>query len=134
MENPMLTFASPTVIVGDKSQVYIAVHEIAHSWTGNLITCKNWEHFWLNEGFTVFLERKISSKLYGKEFGRVEAFLGNTTLWKDMNRFGLYSTYASIHPVLLGDNPENAFSEIQYEKGYQLLVHLESLVGEDNFQ
>jgi leukotriene-A4 hydrolase len=60
MENPLLTFASPTIIVGDKSQVYVATHEMAHSWTGNTITCRNWESFWLNEGFTVFLERKVS--------------------------------------------------------------------------
>jgi leukotriene-A4 hydrolase len=60
MENPLLTFASPTIITGDKSQVYVATHEIAHSWTGNDLTCKNWEHFWLNEGFTVFEERKVS--------------------------------------------------------------------------
>ena len=60
MENPLLTFASPTIIVGDKSQVYVATHEIAHSWSGNDVTCRNWEHFWINEGFTVFEERKVS--------------------------------------------------------------------------
>jgi len=60
MENPLLTFASPTIIVGDFSQVYVATHEIAHSWTGNTVTCQNWESFWLNEGFTVFIERKVS--------------------------------------------------------------------------
>jgi leukotriene-A4 hydrolase len=60
MENPLLTFASPTIIVGDKSQVYVATHEIAHSWTGNEVTCKDWSNMWLNEGFTVFEERKVS--------------------------------------------------------------------------
>jgi leukotriene-A4 hydrolase len=60
MENPLLTFASPTIITGDKSQVYVATHEIAHSWTGNDVTCRDWENFWLNEGFTVFEERKVS--------------------------------------------------------------------------
>jgi leukotriene-A4 hydrolase len=68
MENPLLTFASPTIITGDKSQVYVATHEIAHSWTGNDVTCENWENFWINEGFTVFEERKISGKLHGKDF------------------------------------------------------------------
>lgn len=57
MENPLLTFASPTIITGDKSQVDVAIHEIVHSWTGNDVTCQNWNHFWLNEGFTVFGER-----------------------------------------------------------------------------
>lgn len=65
MENPLLTFASPTIIIGDKSGVSTANHEIAHSWTGNLVTNMNWDNFWLNEGFTVFLERKISKILNG---------------------------------------------------------------------
>jgi len=60
MENPLLTFASPTIIVGDKSEVSVANHEIAHSWSGNLVTNMNWDNLWLNEGFTVFLERKVS--------------------------------------------------------------------------
>merc|ERR1711998_323821 len=66
MENPLLTFASPTIITGDKSQVDVATHEIAHSWTGNLVTCENWSSFWLNEGFTVFEERKVDATLHGK--------------------------------------------------------------------
>ena len=134
MENPLLTFASPTIIVGDKSQVYVATHEIAHSWSGNDITCRNWEHFWINEGFTVFEERKVSGILHGKDFAKVEALLGNSTLWTDMKNLGLDNTYSSIHPVLQGDNPDNAFTTVPYEKGFQLLTYLESLVGEDNFQ
>lgn len=73
MENPLLTFASPTIIVGDKSQVYVATHEIAHSWTGNDVTCRDWSNMWLNEGFTVFEERKVSAKLHGDEFALIEA-------------------------------------------------------------
>lgn len=60
MENPLLTFASPTIIVGDKSQVYVATHEICHSWTGNDVTCENWSNMWLNEGFTTYEERYVS--------------------------------------------------------------------------
>ena len=118
MENPLLTFASPTIIVGDKSQVYVATHEIAHSWTGNQVTCRNWENFWLNEGFTVFTERKVSGILNGRDFAKVEALLGNSTLMTDMNNYGLDSTYSSIHPVLQGDNPDASFSTIPYEKGF----------------
>ena len=73
MENPLLTFASPSIIVGDKSQVYVATHEIAHSWTGNEVTCKDWSNMWLNEGFTVFEERKVSEKLHGTDFAKLEA-------------------------------------------------------------
>jgi len=134
MENPLLTFASPTIIVGDKSQVYVATHEIAHSWTGNDVTCRDWENFWLNEGFTVFSERKVSGILHGKDFAKVEALLGNSTLWQDMNTYGLDNTYSSIHPILEGDSPDNAFSNVPYEKGFQLLTYLESLIGEDLFQ
>jgi leukotriene-A4 hydrolase len=73
MENPLLTFASPTIIVGDGSQVYVATHEIAHSWTGNEVTCKDWSNMWLNEGFTVFEERKVSERVHGTEFAKIEA-------------------------------------------------------------
>lgn len=59
MEHPLLTFASPTIIVGDKSGVGTAIHEIGHSWTGNTVTCNNWSNMWINEGFCTFLERKI---------------------------------------------------------------------------
>lgn len=73
MENPLLTFASPTIIVGDKSQVYVATHEIAHSWTGNDVTCRDWSNFWLNEGFTVFEERKVTGSLQTTDFAKIEA-------------------------------------------------------------
>ena len=64
MENPCLTFATPTLLAGDRSLASVIAHEIAHSWTGNLVTNKNFEHFWLNEGFTVFTERKIGGRMY----------------------------------------------------------------------
>jgi len=118
MENPLLTFASPTVIAGDKSQVYVATHEIAHSWTGNDVTCKNWEHFWLNEGFTVFEERKVSGKLHGKDFAKVEALLGNSSMYTDMINYGLKNPFSSLHPTLKGASPDDAFSTIPYDKGF----------------
>lgn len=133
MENPLLTFASPTVIAGDKSQVYVATHEIAHSWTGNDVTCRNWEHFWLNEGFTVFEERKVSAKLHGKDFAMVEALLGNSSMYTDMINYGMKNPFSSLHPTLDGASPDDAFSTIPYDKGFQLLYFMESLVGEDNF-
>ena len=134
MENPLLTFASPTIIVGDKSQVYVATHEMAHSWTGNEVTCQDWENFWLNEGWTVFIERKVSSQIHGVDFGKVEMLLGNTSMWQDMVGFGLDDTFSSIHPVLQGRNPDSSFSELPYEKGFQFLYFLESLIGEEDFK
>lgn len=65
MENPCLTFVTPTLLAGDKSLADVVAHEIAHSWTGNLVTNKNFEHFWLNEGFTVFVESKIVGRMQG---------------------------------------------------------------------
>lgn len=134
MENPLLTFASPTIITGDKSQVYVATHEIAHSWTGNDVTCQNWENFWLNEGFTVFEERKVSGKLHGREFAQVEALLGNSSMFTDMKIFGLHHPFSSLHPTLDGASPDDSFSTVPYDKGFQLLYFLESLIGEDMFQ
>ena len=129
MENPLMTFASPTIITGTKSQVFVAIHEICHSWTGNQVTMNNWEDFWLNEGFTTFIERKVSSRLYGNDFAKVEALLGNTSLAYAMNITGYNNTYSTIHPVLAGGNPDDSFSEVPYEKGFQLLAYIETLIG-----
>jgi leukotriene-A4 hydrolase len=134
MENPLLTFASPTIITGDGSQVYVATHEIAHSWTGNDVTCENWSNLWLNEGFTVFEERKVSAQIHGVDFSKVNAYLGNISMYQDMVGYGLNHTYASLYPVVDEDKPDNSFSEIPYEKGFQLLYYLESLLGEKDMQ
>jgi leukotriene-A4 hydrolase len=86
MENPLLTFASPTIIIGDKSAVNVAIHEIAHSWTGNTVTCQNWGNFWINEGFTVFLERKglfaVSPNQTATNVVKLAAYIGNQTLYQ----------------------------------------------------
>jgi len=82
----------------------------------------------------VFLERKASGILHGEDFALVEAQLGNVSMWADMQFYGLDNTYSSIHPVLAGDNPDNSFSELPYEKGFQTLTYLESLVGDDEFR
>lgn len=134
MENPLLTFASPTIITGDKSQVYVATHEIAHSWTGNDVTCENWSNMWLNEGFTVFEERKVSAEIYGEDFSLVNAFLGNISMVQAMESFGMTNSYASLYPEVGSDMPDNSFSEIPYEKGFQLLFYIETLIGEDLMQ
>lgn len=76
MENPCLTFVTPTILAGDRSLANVIAHEISHSWTGNLVTNANFEHFWLNEGFTMFVERKINSRMFGEKMRHFEALLG----------------------------------------------------------
>jgi len=100
MENPLLTFANPTIIVGDKSGVSVAVHEIAHSWFGNTVTCNNWSNMWINEGFCVFLERKGLKALYDMDFVKTNALTGNADYITNMQQFIAAGepTYASLHP------------------------------------
>ena len=102
MENPLLTFASPTIIVGDGSQVYVATHEICHSWTGNDVTCENWSNMWLNEGFTTFEERLVSAEVYGINFAKTEAILGNASMVNDMMNYGMTNSYSSLYPIIDG--------------------------------
>lgn len=81
MEYPMITFASHTLITGDKSQVDVAIHEITHSWFGNDVGCQNWNHFWLNEGLNTFMERKVTAALRGEDFAKFEYFTGNSSIF-----------------------------------------------------
>lgn len=134
MENPLLTFATPFIIIGDKSGTSVANHEIAHSWTGNLVTNMNWDNFWLNEGMTVFLERKISKILNNDAYVKMDARNGNTSMYQAMLGYGLTHRFTSLTPKAGLQNPDDAFSTIPYEKGYQFLLYLESLDGEDKFQ
>lgn len=132
MENPLLTFASPSIIVGDKSEISVAQHEIMHSWTGNLVTNKNWENFWLNEGFTVYGERQVSKMLQGEDFYKISSTLGNLSLFSAFQDFGFDSTHTSLTPDYKGHNPYDTFSTVPYEKGFQFLTHIESVIGWEN--
>lgn len=135
MENPLVTFASPTIIVGDKSQVDVVIHEIMHSWSGNLVTCSNWENLWLNEGFTVYEERKVSQMLHGTNFALTEAYLGYESLKEDLDDFGPNVNWTMLNSINFGGiNPDRVFSEVPYEKGFYFLVYLETLVGHDAMQ
>ncbi|XP_060075703.1 leukotriene A-4 hydrolase-like [Ylistrum balloti] len=130
MENPCLTFVTPTLLAGDQSLANVVAHEIAHSWTGNLVTNSNFEHFWLNEGHTVFLERKIAGRLHGGELMRHFTGIGG---WKSL-QYGVVDVlkngpYTKLIPDLCGVDPDDAFSVVPYEKGFALLFYLETLVG-----
>src|SRR5207342_1147264 len=84
MENPRMTFATPTVIVGDKSLVSLIAHELAHSWSGNLVTMSSWKDIWLNEGFTSYVENRITEQLYGKDLAEMENVISRKGLGDDM--------------------------------------------------
>ncbi|XP_065909556.1 leukotriene A-4 hydrolase-like [Dysidea avara] len=129
MENPCLTFVTPTLLAGDRSLANVVAHEISHSWTGNLVTNKTWEHFWLNEGFTVFLERKIAAVMHGEKERQFQAIGGWKTLQDSVNTFGSDNPLTALVPVLKDVDPDDAFSTVPYEKGFALLYYLESLLG-----
>ncbi|MBS1152340.1 MAG: Aminopeptidase [Myxococcaceae bacterium] len=133
MENPRLTFLTPTIITGDRSLVNVVAHELAHSWTGNLVSNANAEHFWLNEGFTVFAERRILEVLEGKEVAALHAALGRRSLDEAVARFSQQPELTRLRTTLAGIDPDEAYSQVPYEKGYLLLATLEEAVGREAF-
>lgn len=134
MENPCLTFVTPTLLAGDKSLADVIAHEIAHSWTGNLITNRNFEHFWLNEGFTMFVERKILGRMYGSDARLFSACRGLKDLNDTIKTLGVTNPLTQLVVDLKNVSPDDAFSTVPYEKGHTFLYYLEELVGgPDNF-
>lgn len=135
MENPQLTFVTPTIITGDKSLVNVIAHELAHSWSGNLITNATWNDFWLNEGFTNYIELRIMEKLYGKDIAKMYASIQYQTLnkaVKHLNKEGrAKDTRLQIN--LKGRNPDEGMTYIPYTKGCFFLRTLEEKVGRDKF-
>lgn len=131
MENPRLTFATPTVIAGDRSLVSLVAHELAHSWSGNLVTNATWSDFWLNEGFTVYVERRVLERLYGAERAAMEAVLGRGQLDDEMA--GLPEADRVLHLNLKGRDPDDGCTLVPYEKGALLLRTIEQEVGRERF-
>lgn len=129
MENPCLTFVTPTLLAGDRSLALVVAHEIAHSWTGNLVTNKNFEHFWLNEGFTVFVERKIAGRMKGPAVQDFEAITGINTLTETIDKLGESNSLTQLVLNLDGVHPDDSFSSVPYEKGHIFLRYLEDTVG-----
>ncbi len=136
MENPRLTFATPTILAGDRSLTSLVAHELAHSWSGNLVTNATWDDFWMNEGFTVYFERRIMEALYGKPFADMQAVLGYQDLEDNVNELGKESRDTDLKLQLKDRDPDDGMTSIAYEKGYFLLRLIEENVGRekmDNF-
>jgi leukotriene-A4 hydrolase len=133
MENPRMTFLTPTIIAGDRSLVDVVAHELAHSWTGNLVTNATMEHFWLNEGFTVWAERRIVEALHGGEATALAWAIGQNALDESVKRFGADSPLTRLRTELAGVDPDEAFSSIPYEKGARFVTLLEHTVGRERF-
>ncbi|GGO94812.1 M1 family metallopeptidase [Stakelama pacifica] len=135
MENPRLTFATPTVIAGDRSLVSLIAHELAHSWSGNLVTNATWNDFWLNEGFTVYFENRIMEKLYGKRRAAMEADLGWSGMMEAVKAAGgPNSPDTQLHLNMTKDrDPDDGMTDIAYEKGAAFLRTIEKTVGRDRF-
>lgn len=135
MENPRLTFANPTLIAGDRSAVSVIAHELAHSWSGNLVTNATWDDFWLNEGFTVYFEWRIMEKLYGKEMADMLALIEFQELEEEIASFVENGQEEDTHLKLglNGRNPDDGMTSIAYVKGAMFLKTLEKKVGRTKF-
>jgi aminopeptidase N len=133
MENPRLTFLTPSLLAGDRSQVNIVGHELAHAWTGNLVTNTNAEHFWLNEGFTVFAERRIVEALDGPDVGALHAAIGHERLLSAIAQHAEHPELTKLRTHLEGVDPDQAYSQVPYEKGYLFLKTLEQAAGREAF-
>src|SRR5687767_1351509 len=133
MENPRLTFATPTIIAGDRSLVSLIAHELAHSWSGNLVTNGTWSGFWLNEGFTTYVENRLMEVLYGADRARMLQVLDRRSLDTEIKRLGPTHKDTILNQDLAGRDPDDAVTDIAYEKGATFLRTIEAAVGRDRF-
>jgi hypothetical protein len=133
MENPRLTFLTPTLLAGDRSLVDVLAHELAHSWAGNLVTNATAEHFWLNEGLTVYAERRILEALHGADVAAISAANGWKALQEAVKDFSDRPQLTRLRTHLSGIDPDDAYSTVPYEKGYLLFRALEEEMGRGRF-
>jgi leukotriene-A4 hydrolase len=131
MENPNLVYVTPTLIAGDKSQVHVVIHEIIHSWSGNSITCSNWEHFFINEGLTVYLESKILAEIFGQEISDLHSYECWISLKRTISDFQSVgsSNFTKLVIDLKSIDPDDAFSCVPYHKGAAFFHKIESIIG-----
>jgi leukotriene-A4 hydrolase len=135
MENPRLTFATPTIITGDRSLVSLIAHELAHSWSGNLVTNATWNDFWLNEGFTVYFENRIMEAVYGRDYAEMLAGIGYADMVEEIADL---TAKGEIKKTILkadmaGMDPDDGVGPIAYDKGYHFLRLIDETVGRERF-
>ncbi len=133
MENPRLTFATPTILARDRSLVSLVAHELAHSWSGNLVTNATWNDFWLNEGFTDYAERRIMEVLYGKDYADMLAVLGRQDLQTAIDDLGADSPDTHLLLNIGARDPDEVTGDVAYEKGALFLQTIEQAVGRERF-
>lgn len=133
MENPRLTFATPTIITGDRSLTALLAHELAHSWSGNLVSNETWNDFWLNEGFTMYFENRIMEKIYGKEYADMLEFNGFKEMQAELHTMGDSSPDTRLKLDLKDKDPDEAVNAVAYEKGRFFLRCIEDNVGRKNW-
>ncbi|MCQ8880120.1 M1 family metallopeptidase [Pseudoalteromonas shioyasakiensis] len=131
MENPRLSFITPTVVAGDKSLVNLIAHELAHSWSGNLVTNATWEDLWLNEGFTSYVENRIMEEVFGRDRAVMEQALDAAGLRAQLKTIDAPDTRLNLK--LNGRDPDDAFSSVPYTKGQLFLIYLENQYGREKF-
>lgn len=131
MENPVLSFITPTVVAGDGSLVNLIAHELAHSWSGNLVTNATWRDLWLNEGFTSYVENRIMEQVFGTDRAVMEQALSVQGLKDELAQ--MPANDSILHIDLQGRDPDDAFSGVPYTKGQLFLMFLEQKFGRDKF-
>ena len=131
MEHPRITFATPTILAGDKSLTSLVAHELAHSWSGNLVTNSNWNDFWLNEGFTVYFEQRIMEEIYGRDYSEMLASLSYEGLQGELEELPKDDTRLQLE--LENRNPDEGMTGVPYDKGYLFLRNIEETIGRENF-
>jgi leukotriene-A4 hydrolase len=133
MENPRVTFATPTILAGDRSLVSLIAHELAHSWSGNLVTNATWDDFWLNEGFTTYFEHRIMEAINGRDYSEMLAELTRQGLLEEIEGLKAAMADTHLHLNLEGRDPDEGMTQIAYDKGYFFVRLLEETFGREKW-